>query len=91
MCRYKRFEKINTLRVEGNNGGDYLEITCLGDNLIHLRVGHCGVTMIDRTFPIEILTATLAAYLSLSPDSISKLWNADLNPEFVNRLISQVS
>ena len=47
------------IRMEGNNGGDFLEIESLYDNLVRLRVGHCCVTVDAEIVPVEILTAVL--------------------------------
>jgi hypothetical protein len=47
-------------RIEGNHGGDFLEIEPLGGNLIRLEVGHCCVQTIDAIVPIEFITAVLS-------------------------------
>lgn len=48
------------LRIEGNNGGDYLEISPASDNLVLLEVGHCCVVTIQHIVPVEFITAVLA-------------------------------
>lgn len=54
------WEGRTTLRIEGNNGGDYLEISSAGNNLVLLEVGHCCVVTIRHIVPVEFITAVLA-------------------------------
>ena len=73
-CRTKRI--IERIYIEGNKGGDYLEIIHEGDetnNMIKLRVGHCCVPTIEKTIPIEILTYALTHVLGMYHDSFENL------------------
>lgn len=48
------------LRVEGNNGGDFIEIHDVGNGKINLKSGSCCVMSIDTIVPVEFLTAILS-------------------------------
>lgn len=63
----------NTARIylEGNNGGDYFELTVYGDGEIKLEVGHCCVKIIDCYVPTEFLTGALSQAV-LNAGSIQK-------------------
>lgn len=52
--------KPQRLYVEGNNGGDYIEIYDLGNGIVDLQVGHCCVNYINQIVPVEFITTTLA-------------------------------
>ena len=48
------------INAYGNNGGDILEIFDNCDGTINLRSGSCCVTSIDKTVPVEFLTAIIS-------------------------------
>ena len=60
----KKTTAANSLQLEGNNGGDFLEITVLPDSLVSIRVGHCCVATDTKVIPVELLTATLFPIIS---------------------------
>lgn len=47
------------IRVEGNKGGDTLDIEALEDGRLKLVVGHCCVREIRHSVPVEFVTALL--------------------------------
>lgn len=60
--REYRSKKVAPQRLyaEGNNGGDYFDITLLDDDTARLEVGHCCVIYIDEVVPVEFITSALA-------------------------------
>ena len=48
------------VHADGNNGGDILEIHDNMDGTLHIRSGHCCVTTINKTVPVEFVTAILS-------------------------------
>lgn len=79
-----------TIRIEGNNGGDYLEIKPLGGNLVRLEVGHCCVVTIEHIVPVEFITAVLTEAV-LKHESIQAAIKATEWPkDFTEQLAAQV-
>ena len=56
--KQERFHGI--IDVDGNKGGDVLRIEDHGDGTVHLWSGHCCVVTINKTVPIEFITAILS-------------------------------
>ena len=52
----EKLEKHPSVSAEGNNGGDYVKITKLNDNELHLEIGCCCVTIVSHKIPVEFLT-----------------------------------
>lgn len=52
--------QFQSLYAEGNNGGDFIQITDLKDGTIQLKSGNCCVKSIDAIVPVEFLSAILA-------------------------------
>lgn len=50
----------NHICIEGNNGGDFIAITDLGDGRIILESGSSCVRTIDAIVPVEFITAILS-------------------------------
>lgn len=54
--------------VEGNKGGDFLEITTVSsdgdDDVVHLRIGHCCVYYLDIEVPVAVLTSMIGNYFN---------------------------
>lgn len=48
------------IHVEGNQGGDYLDIKLVKDNAIRLEVANSGIVTIRHEIPVEFLTALLS-------------------------------
>ena len=42
--------------VEGNKGGDCIELEHVKDNVIRIKSGHCCVYSLELEIPIEVLT-----------------------------------
>lgn len=81
---------MKTLRIEGNNGGDYFEIEPIKDNLVRLRIGHCCVVSIDHIVPVEFITATLTESI-LRHDTVQDAIRAIAwSEDFTNKLADQV-
>lgn len=47
------------IHADGNKGGDVLNIYDNCDGTLHLWSGHCCVVTIDKTVPVEFITALL--------------------------------
>lgn len=54
----QRFHGV--IDVDGNKGGDVLRIQDNCDGTVHLWSGHCCVVTIDKTVPVEFITAILS-------------------------------
>lgn len=67
-----RYRIVDSIFIEGNNGGDFVEIKKIEDGLIHLRIGHCCVMIIDKIVPVEFLTASLSEMI-LEHDNINSI------------------
>lgn len=52
----EKLEKHPTVWAEGNNGGDYVKITKLNDNELHLEIACCCVVIVSHKVPVELLT-----------------------------------
>lgn len=86
----KRHTPQPTIRIEGNNGGDYLEIKPLEGNLVRLEVGHCCVVTIEHIVPVEFITAMLTDAV-LKHGSIQNAIQAISWPkDFTEQLATQV-
>jgi hypothetical protein len=87
---------LDSIRLEGNKGGDYIEIHEREDGRIHLKVGHNCLVTIDHIVPVEFLTLILGGMtMSHNPvDLLSKLekkygihvWDA----KYMAQLVSQI-
>lgn len=86
-------KQTKEIYIEGNNGGDYLKITKLENNLLHLEVGNCGVVTVRHIVPVEFLTILLTeatTYDSIQ-EIILKYWgNRPDNVDFARSLAEQV-
>jgi hypothetical protein len=81
---------MNRLYIEGNNGGDYLQIEPLDDNLMRLEVGHQCARNIEHVVPVEFVTAVLTAAV-LEHDGIEgAIMALDWPQEFKEKLATQV-
>lgn len=74
------------LYAEGNNGGNYIQVNKLNDNLLRLEVGDCCVKTIEVTITVEALTSLLNSiqkergFLNAAEHSMS--WAPDVNERF---------
>lgn len=50
------------VRIEGNNGGDYVLFDRFRekDQTVHLEIGHCCVVMVDHRVPVELITSVFS-------------------------------
>lgn len=55
--------QLDKLQIEGNGGGDYLDLQIVDGGLIKVSVGHCCVRTIDAVLPVEVLTAIISNWL----------------------------
>jgi len=82
---------LNEFYAEGNNGGDFIELTKGSehdDNMVRLTVGHCCVHCIDVEIPVEVLTSILVDVLDgnkLENPNVLK-WNKDVNTRLINQM-----
>ena len=78
-----------TIFVEGNKGGDSIDITPMGDNLVRLTIGHCCVyTIYGAVVPVEFITLALSRAIENGIEKTLKEsgWPRD----YVNELIEQI-
>lgn len=79
------------LQVEGNNGGDILEITEVDDGIIHLRSGSCCVMDIDSEVPVEFITGIInKTMLEFNGDIEEIIDSFGWEKEFKNKLKDKV-
>jgi len=64
--------RLDKLQVEGNGGGDYLNLEVVGDGLIKTTVGHCCVKTIDLVLPVEVITAILSEWVIYNDGDIEQ-------------------
>ena len=98
----EKLEKHPTVWAEGNNGGDYVKITKVNDNELHLEIACCCVVIVSHKVPVEFLTnlfydLTLEAAPTMEQDGMVELAKKYIHYEIgkgvgnVNkRLISKV-
>ena len=85
--KIKRSESFHgVINAYGNNGGDILEIFDNCDGTINLRSGSCCVTSIDKTVPVEFLTAILSEVMLEHENDVCSVidsfgWNNDFKAE----------
>lgn len=95
---------INSIYLEGNNGGDFLNIQQtqkqIDENTCHIEVGHCCVIPLRAVVPVEYLTALLNQQVMNTPlmedgailtDIHRMVHNVvkDWSPEFANSLVAK--
>jgi hypothetical protein len=73
---------------EGNNGGDNIQLTNLGDGLVHLKVGHCCVYTIDHVLPVEWLTLVLSK--AAEGDFTEPLQKSGWPKDFTDKLVAKI-
>ena len=80
------------ISIEGNKGGDFVEIEDNSDGTIRLRSGHCCVISIDATVPNEFLSALLSQkMLECGNDTNKVIDSFGWDNEYKNKLKSKVS
>jgi len=76
--------------AEGNNGGDYIKISNVKDNMVLLEVGNCCVHTIMHYVPVEFVTLVLTNAV-IEHGSIEKVIEASNWPiDFKQNLIDRV-
>lgn len=86
--KIKKAERVHgVIAASGNKGGDILTIIDNCDGTVHLRSGHCCVMTIDKTVPVEFITATLSQImLDHNNDINSVIDSFDWSDEFKTEL-----
>ena len=51
---------MKKISLQGNKGGDLLDIEVLKDDRINLRVGNNCVMMVEKAVPVEFITKVIA-------------------------------
>lgn len=57
-------------RLEGNKGGDYIELIEQPNDCVHVEVGSCCVRTMNATVPVEFLTALISYGTTFGNDGI---------------------
>ncbi|YAF99456.1 MAG: hypothetical protein AB3A66_30375 (plasmid) [Nodularia sp. CChRGM 3473] len=84
----KRTQKIF---LEGNNGGDYLNIQQKKGELVLLEIGHACVPSIAQVLPLPVITAALTKWiLSHNNDIEQAIKSQGWSSEYTNKLIETV-
>jgi hypothetical protein len=86
MSKVKVVEQIS---LEGNNGGDILNIKILSDDRIGLAVGHCCVMVINHIVPVEFITAILSKAVIDAGGVAEAMKLVGWSQEYINELVSQ--
>lgn len=80
-----------SMHIEGNNGGDFLEIEPLGDNMVRLEIGNCCVRTIVARVPVEFITATLTQAVlkhnGLRPAIMALDWPEDFKTRLAEMVV----
>jgi len=84
----KKFKQVS---IEGNKGGDYLNInTCTEDDTLDIEIGHCCVHIFDATVPVELVTALFADMMNRhgTPEKFiqSLGWPQDFKDELISKI-----
>lgn len=88
MEPYLLFSK-DRLYIEGNNGGDYLELRPLPDGRVYMELGHCCVKLVSHTVPVEFITGVLGKLLvPLSVEDAMR--GVDWPKDFIDKLVAQI-
>ena len=85
-------EKYDKIYIEGNNGGDFISIKHIKDNLIKLEVGDCCVYIFNHEIPVEILASFLAkiSYALEDEKTLLKELGWDSNSKYNYDLLKQI-
>lgn len=81
---------INSIYVEGNNGGDFLSIAVRDDGLLDLEVGHCCVKAIRHTVSVEFITATLSEAVIAHNTAEEAMNSIEWPPDMLTALIAKI-
>ncbi len=81
----------NHIYIEGNNGGDFIAITDLGDGRIILESGSSCVCTIDAIVPVEFITAILSEAIIKYDGNINAVidsfgWSQDFKNELKSKI-----
>jgi beta-glucosidase-like glycosyl hydrolase len=77
--------------ADGNNGGDILEIHDNMNGTLHLTSGHCCVMTINKTVPVEFITAILSKVMLENDNDINKVIDSfDWPEQFKQKLKDKV-
>jgi hypothetical protein len=89
MSKNKYYAK--EMRIEGNKGGDFLNIIDKGNGLIEIEAGSCCVNVYHCVVPAEFLTLLLG-YVELKFGNPKKVLKEILceNPEWYKELESKI-
>jgi hypothetical protein len=84
MCRYKKVQTVRRIVLEGNNGGDFIELEETDEEgIVLIRAGHCCVMTFpypDTRIPVEFITTLLANilfYPEQTKEMMKQLWPGD--------------
>lgn len=84
----KRTQKIF---IEGNNGGDYLNIQQKKGELVLLEVGHACVPSIAQVLPLPVITAALTEWiLNHNNDIEQAIKSQGWSSEYTKKLVEIV-
>lgn len=88
----KREKFHGVIRAEGYRGHDAITIHDNCDGTIRIWVGHCCVSVLDKTVPVEFLTAILTHVMLEHDNDINAIIDSfDWNDEFKTRLKRMVN
>jgi len=87
-------EEPKSFRIEGNNGGDYLELTVIDEDTSKLELGHCCVVLTRCRIPNEFLTGILGTLFmeESNPKKVFKkiVGNVWTNSRFMEEICSKI-
>jgi hypothetical protein len=88
---------MKTLYLEGNKGGDYIELKQYnpqkGISTVYIEVGLCCVRNIQHQLPVEFLTTLISNALMEANGDVEKMVlnvMGDFNKEYATERASQV-
>lgn len=73
------------MNLEGNNGGDFIEVRKLRSDMVRIKLGHQCVLVFEEDIPVEMLTAALAYW----HDSGRPLpWDDEYNQQLLSKVVN---
>lgn len=81
---------MNSIYIEGNRGGNYVDIEKLDDNRIRLKIGDCCVHTIDVIITAEVFSNFLTQMILQSNTNLIEVakeflaWDEETNEEFLH-------
>lgn len=81
---------ISAIYLEGNGGGDTLDIKALDDGRVELIIGHCCVREIRHIVPVEFITAVLTKAVLSAGGVIEAMQSIGWDQDYTDKLVAKI-